>query len=354
MKSNNILHYSVLVLVLTACNNDKVLDENVPDKQVEICLSSSLDVMTRANYTPTQSKALAIGDTVYAWVDNVVGPSTLYNAWELKSDASGNLDKSVTTDGIKYYPPTSDGKVDIYALHGNFKNSTPVLTKETSAYPTNTFTYRVLTDQINAGKYEISDLLYAKATGLGRLSSRQMLSFYHMLSKIEVGLIEGDGSPDLTDAQIDILNTIPQANITLAKGTAANAYNTTQIVVDNSIDVSSIKMRLTGYDATENGGVMITNPNSDPVVTQSDVKVFGEAVVIPQTITASTDSKKDFIKITLKDGGVLTAKLSANKSFAPYTKYIYTVTVGLTELSVKSTIVDWNTDETITSISAEW
>lgn len=333
--NKGLLLFAATALVLTACSNDKITSESAPE--VEIRLSSSLDVMTRATYSPTQATAIVDDEIVYAWVDNP-DDTQKYGAWKLKASSS-NLD-SYTSGEKKYYPATSTGEVNIYALHGNLTFTGG------DAYPTSAVSHSVETDQQTAGNYEESDLLYAKATGLTRTSSRQSLTFYHILSKVEVGLVPGEGAPDLTDATIEILGTYPTANVTFTKATAANAYTATEIAVDNSGSTAAITMRR----AQDASGVMTTGASS----TETNVKVFGEAIIIPQTITASTSIPTNFIKLTLKDGGVLYAKLTANQTFAPYKKYIYKVTVGLTELTLKSTIVDWTIDGTVNDTPAEW
>ena len=328
------LSIAFAALLLTACSSDQETELSQQENLVEIKLSSGLDVMTRA-YTPTQATAIADNEIVYAWVDNADNTQK-YPAWELKA-SSQNLDSNVATEPIKYYPTTSTGEVNVYALHGNFAAGT--FTNGTTAYPTAAFTHSVLSNQQTAGNYEKSDLLYAK-NNFTRSTTRQTMEFKHMLSKIEVGLKAGAGAPVLTGATVEIMNTKPDAAVTLTKATASTGYTATEIVAGGT--VANITMKTTAKDGT-NGGVVTTGATTS----ESDVEVFGEAIIVPQTITASSTAKVNFIKVTLASGGVLYAKLSANTTFAPYKKYIYIVTVELTGLTLSSTIADWSTDGVI-------
>ena len=203
-------------LLMTACSSDEGQSTVDMEKNlVKIRLSSGLNMQTRA-YTPTQASAIADNQIVYAWINNA-DDSEKYKAWELKVVSGGNLDNNVTTEAAKYYPSTATGAITVYAIHGNNLG----ITNGADSYPTAAITHTVSVAQNVGTNYEASDLLYAKES-LTRSSSRQLLTFKHMLSKIEVGLKAGAGAPDLTGATIEILNTLPQASVTLAKATAAD------------------------------------------------------------------------------------------------------------------------------------
>ena len=63
-----LLFFAAAALTLTACSND---DENLNDGPVELRLSSSLEVQTRAYQV--QDEQLASGETVYVWADEQDG-----------------------------------------------------------------------------------------------------------------------------------------------------------------------------------------------------------------------------------------------------------------------------------------
>ena len=315
---------------------------------MELKLSSSLSVATRAAYTPTQSTDIVDGEKVYAWVDDhgsatpAVSASEWIKAWEL---TALTVSTEHQLNGTTKYYPESGRNVDIYALHGNnLTIGTTAVTDGANSYPeydntdaTNTtVSHTVLADQSVAGNYEKSDLLYAKSTDLVRQTARHPLIFYHMLSKIEVGLKLGAGmnATNISGATIEIMNTKPTAKVQFSKATAAGSYTSTQITADGT--AAPIKMR-----QTNSQGEITTGPTTS----ESGIEIFGEAIIVPQTITHS-GTDVSFIHVHLTGGGDLYAKLGATTTFAPYKKYIYIVTLGLSGLTVSSTILDWTTEAT--------
>ena len=73
-----------------------------------------------------------------------------------------------------------------------------------------------------------------------------------------------------------------------------------------------------------------------------NIAVFGEAIVVPQTLTATAAAPLNFIKVHLNDGGDLYAKITSNITFEPGKKYLYTITVNLSGITLTSSITDWD------------
>ena len=213
-----------------------------------------------------------------------------------------------------YFPPS--GSVDIYALHGN-------VTLADNAYPTSALTHTVAEDQRNttatAGEgYQGSDLVYAKEN-VQRTTvpvTTATLNFHHLLSKVEVVLIKGDGDGDFLGSinSLQVLNTHLTANFTLNKATAADAIEVTAsgtaapIALDTDISASSA---------------------------EAD-QVLNEAIIVPQTI----DSGTAFIQVQTSES-TFTYDLANTTTFESGKKYKYIVTVRETGLEVYSQINDW-------------
>ena len=175
MKQSAII-YAMVALALTACSNDENLD-NLNDP-VELRLTSGLEVQTRATHNlDTQLKN---GEKVHVWVDDATTDENLYVNNTLTADGGG----SFTGGQPMYFPSTAKGE-DIYAIHGNFGAD---FTDFWSAEQTHT----IAQDQKSSGDgYAKSDLVYAKHTNVARTKQAVNLEFRHLLSKIEVVLVQG-------------------------------------------------------------------------------------------------------------------------------------------------------------------
>lgn len=218
--------------------------------------------------------------------------------------ADGNGKMNISTAKQPYFPTSNNG-VNIYAV-----------------YPTNTAstwnntTFTVASDQSTEANYKASDLMYGEPTQnpVIRTSSATALTFKHLLSKVTVTLVSGTGTPTLKGAVVE-LDVIPSTTVTKEKGT---------VVLLSDTKATSIK-----------------------VMNATDSALSGSAVVVPQTLSPS------FIKVTLRDGGVLTSQnlkdgsgnLIRSVVLTSGNEYKYTITVNLTSLDVTSTITPWTGTE---------
>ena len=304
MKKKYLL-FAAAALTLAACSND----ENLNDGPVELRLSSGIEVQTRT--THNLDIQLKDGEQVHVWVDDANTGTALYNNNLLSKGNGGAL----TGGDAMYFPPS--GSVDIYALHGD-------VTLADNAYPTSALTHTVANDQrstvTTAGEgYQGSDLVYAKAEDIQRTTTPTTivpLTFYHLLSKVEVVLIQGTGDGNFLQSitSLQVLNTQPTANFTLDKATAADAITVTAsgtaapISLDTDVSASSA---------------------------EAD-QVLNEAIIVPQTINSGTP----FIRVQTSES-TFTYNLVNNTTFESGKKYKYIVTVRETGLEVDSNINDW-------------
>lgn len=303
---------SATVMILAGCAND----ENGADDNWngEIRLSSGVTTQTRAN---TQATQILNGETVYAWADKTSSTPDYIKAWTLTAGGSG----SFTTATPQYYP-TDGSNLDLYALHGNFS---PVI-GESAAFPAGAVVHSVEADQSADMKaYAKSDLLYAVKKGVARSKEAVALTFYHMLSKVEVALKSGDGNPELTGAVVTIVGTKLKADFTPDK--AADIAN-------QSARAGMITLTVTSNEAAPIKIKTVTTDNFD---SNSD---YGEAVVLPKQ-TIAKDAP--FIQVKLSNNAVFSYKISDSSGLTLESgkKYTYKITVNQAGLSVTSTITDW-------------
>lgn len=311
MKATNCILFAAAALMLAACSNED-LSGNDPNAPVEIRLTGGLEVQTRTSHNlDTQLKA---GEQVHVWVDDAgnVADKELYKDKELTAESNGAL-----TGETMYFPQTGNA-VDIYALHGNFGADTDWAE---SGFWGESITHKVEQDQKTgqpADGYAKSDLVYAKSTGVARNGNPTSvnLAFSHLLSKVEVVLVQGDGKPEI--AKVEILNTKLEATFTPDKaGDLKVTANGTENPIEIDTDLTSA---------------------ADAAGTDESKKNLNEAIIVPQLLTKDTP----FIRITTTAGGELVYKLPEDKTFDPAKKYRFTVTANLTELKVvNAEITDW-------------
>lgn len=306
------LFFAAAALALASCSNDGNMPDNANDP-VEIRLTSGLQVQSRATHNlDTQLKN---GEKVYVWVDDAgsgVTSPELYAKNELTADGSGNL-----SGGTAMYFPSTGNAVNIYAIHGN-------LTDYTTFWGTQQ-THTVATDQTSGdGKtgYATSDLVYCKKDNVARTSQAVNLQFSHLLSKMEVVLVQGNGAPNIS--KVEILNTKLQATFTPDKTNGCPVTAAGEIA-----------------DDTQNA---ITIDNGTTASADSESPTLNEAIIVPQTIAKDTQ----LFRITTDNGGTLYYKVpDGGVTFDGSKRYRYTITAKLTGLTVTCTISDWTAGEPV-------
>lgn len=308
----NYILFAAAALMLGACSNDENLDNlNGP---VELRLTSGLEVQTRAA-TYTQSTSLAEGEQVYAWVDDATTETSEYAARELTSTA----DNGFTYEPM-YFPQTGNG-VSIYAMHGKFNPSF----SEGNAFPgAKGVAFTVEADQSGMGTaYTHSDLLYATKQNVARTNDNVELTFYHMLSKMEIAIVRGKGAPELAaDNAVTIADVVTDGTFKPAKADITDQTVRQEMIEAGSTREQMIVSHRTCADFTDNVD-------------------YNEAIIVPQ------DMVNKVITFNLKNGGTLSYTIPAftetpgKAVFESGKKYIYHITLNLTGLEVTAKIEDW-------------
>lgn len=307
-------------MILAGCSNDE--NAAIDNSPVELRLTSGVTVQqTRATFNPTQSTSINKDEVVSVWVNQTDG-TELYKANQL----TANLANELTGDAM-YFPQNGFSQVDIYAIHGNF--TTPF--SENTAFPKTGVEYRVEADQSKAGGagYTNSDLLYAYETKVERKGNptTQELTFYHMLSKLEVAIKIGEGSPELASSD----DAVTLGGVTL------NGKFTPSIEATMSNQSARADM-LAAATAPISGDMTLGQKTCTDFTNNVD---YNEAIIVPQ------EMKDKVLTFKLKEGGKLKYKIPAfpdtpsHAVFESGKKYIYHITLNLTGLTVTSQIKDW-------------
>lgn len=304
----NYILLAAAALMLGACGNDENLDN--PNGPVELRLTSGLEVQTRNSHNLDQ--LLKNGEPVHVWVDDATTDKELHPNNVLTAGDQGAL-----TGGDPMYFPETGNKVDIYAIHGNWEST--ALTDFWGTEQTHSVEKDQRTGQSTDG-YAKSDLVYAKSTDVSRNGNPTTvnLTFTHLLSKVEVVLVRGEGYPNIN--KVEILNTKLEAKFTPAKAEENITVTVSGTEGENPIEIDK--------DLTSS-----KNAAGD----DESKKKLNEAIIVPQTLAKGTP----FIRVTTNEGGELIYRLKEETTFAPATKYRYTVTANLTGLEVTATITPW-------------
>ena len=262
-------------------------------------------------------EVIAAGEVVHAWVDEAVNPAVAHvKAWRLEADGNGGL------DGTTCYFPENGNDVNIYAMHGNFDY---VIEEGVTGFPSWMMTCeveRMQAGEVGAANRAKSDLLFAIERGVSRgresdgVTTRE-LTFYHLLSKVEVALKASDEVGDLTGAVVSVGGTVNRGYFMPDKeAVMENAAERGKMIAPDgsSIGLITIDTRVTGnFDG-----------NTE----------YGEAIAVPGTGL--------FIRVDLKDGKVLF--YYSNVTLESGKKYRYNIYVGKERLELVSTSISaWET-----------
>lgn len=323
------LFFAAALFTLAACNNDDNLTVDDPNAPVEIRLSSGIQVQTRT--THSLDTRLAADEEVHVWVDDAGSGVDNPNLYKNNILTVGD-DRTTLSGGNPMYFPSTGNAVNIYAIHGNFIDENVDEIEMDNFWGTSiihTVSQKQQSSVYEEGEgYAVSDLVYAQKTNVARPARDAVgdeknigLQFKHLLSKIEVVLVEGAGTP--TISKVEILNTQLKAQFTPSK-TADWAVSATGEVTDNN-------------------PILIDNgltSDADAKGTNETKKILNEAIIVPQKVDGGTQ----FIRITTTEGGQLFYSLpTEGETFQPGMKYRYTITANLTELTVTATIDPWGT-----------
>ena len=318
MKKRHILHWAmgmVMTPLLGSCAADDVVGA-AGREGCDIILGQPMTVTsaTRSADGSSSSNQFEKDEIVWLWAIMEHTTNEHITAWRLKANGSGGFSSS-TTGAAKYWP--SDGtKLNVYALHGNFKNSSSI-SEGTTKWSNLSLTHTVETDQSSDVNKRLSDLLYSQtSSAVAPNTGSVQLTFDHVLSKICITLKKADGSG------------IEDANLNNA-----------------TVEVSGINTEVT-YDATNNRVTPSGTPTTITLGQESSGSTTYEAIV-PSNMTVDNPH----VTITLKDfpasgkTRTFSCTLMSSVTFAKGKKYTFTLTLH-NEIVVSSpSISPWTKDE---------
>ena len=279
----------VALMSLAACStDDNEASNGSAAQQLEIHLSSSSIVADTRSYTATN---LQNGDTVYVWTAMVNGStgavSDYFNAWTLMANGVGGLTPQ-SAGNTKLFPATN--ALNFYAMVGNFglvtegpREGLPMIESEVAAIPATGILHTVNADQTTATAYFQSDLLYAVKKNQEPIAEAVQLPFIHMLSRIQVVLVAGNGitASDLTANTTSVKLHQLERQVIFRPDTALN------------YTLQASRAAMLALPAQNEGQIddilMTTNVvGSNDAATDPGSTVYADAIIVPQTVAAGT------------------------------------------------------------------
>ena len=285
---------AALTAGLAACSADDTATAGEGQKEIRLTTTIGDDAVTRSFNTAN----LLNGDTVYVWTD-MVTPATseqaqptvteYFKAWALQANGLGGL-STLAASNAKLFPATN--VLNFYALVGNFgrkavtvgdeETLVPKIDAETNDFPSAGILHTVMADQSGATgeAYYKSDLLYAVKMGQEPISTPVPLALQHMLSRIQVVLVAGNGmtTADLSGATVELVNLYRQVTFKPDK----------EKDFGNLDDLGSM-LTIPKLDYEPSTIVMATSVTASAAdAAPAGSTLYADAIVVPQEIAAGT------------------------------------------------------------------
>ena len=302
-------------VILTPLLGSCAADDVVGDAGREGCDIISGQPMTvtsatRATDGRNSSNQFKDGEEVWLWANKANG-SEYIKAWKLKADGNGGF-YSATTDADKYWP--SDGsKLNVYALHGNFKNSTSI-SEGTTKWSNLSLTHTVASDQSSDVNKRLSDLLYSQtSSAVAPNSGSVQLTFDHELSKICIVLQKlsdsGIQEDDLKKATVQVSDIYPEVTYntstravtlsgtptTITLGQESSGSTTYEAIVPSGMTVAP-QVKITLNDFPASGKTRTFSCTLMSSVTFAKGKKYTFTLTLHNEIVVSSPSISEWIK----------------------------------------------------------
>lgn len=299
-------------LLFTACSNDEREEwTDNGNKALPIMITSEVlsadagDTRAATNLQATQiASGVKVGVFIYDALNfNSTSAAQTYASSYKKENVEYTANGSggwSATPGTYYFPMTGN-KVNIYAY----------APKKSSWNLTSANSHSVNTDQTTAANYNNSDLLSGVASNsVAPTSNAVPIQFSHVLSKVTVVLVAGNGVSLSDVSKVEILNTKVAGTVTMESNVIKS------VAPASGATVSTIQCGGAG----------------------SGTSYSCSAIVIPGQSVATTT---EFIRITMNSGGTYSYKPQTAVNLTANKEYKYTITLNTYGLTVTSSITNW-------------
>lgn len=314
-----LLFFAAAVLALTACSNEEENTNKDWNEEIRLCTQNLM--MTRAG-SDIQSTQFAANEQIDVFVYDVADQMTYTRPAVYTADGQGGL----TTSPAQLWPSGTGSAINLYAFYPSGA------VKEENFYgpedEIQEFSFAVKQDQSTEAGYKASDLMFGGSINpngeyqeIARTNSTVPLTFYHMLSKINL-------------------------NVTLGEALSEQV---------NSIYSISAKIKNVSPEA-QFFGIISSSPlqpsmewGGDPIdinvgdLTREDGIYSGSAIIPPQMVESGNVLFS--ITITYNDGTSRTLTYTPSGdgiNFDSHYVYNFNITANVWGLSLSTTIEPWS------------
>lgn len=277
---------AVAMAAFTACSSDEATQQT--EQRLPILLTANSEAQTTRAGQGLQNTQFKKGQDIDVQItsqDNMTGYDMLTY---FTSDNAGTLQPK---KGVFPYYPVNQAKVDIRAIYpAGYMNKSSFTVQNPS--------------QAGDDAYMASDLMFAKVTDVEPQTDAVQLTFTHKMTKICVNLAK-EGGVTLTGATVKLLGVKTQTSFNAQTGEVTTAG-------------------ATGSPSD----IVMTNNGSDPCA----------AIIVPQVKASGY-----LLEIVLANNDVLHYKTVQDIIFDTGKVYTFNVTVIESNISVSTTVSEWDT-----------
>lgn len=312
-----LLFFAAAVLALTACSNEEENTNKDWNEEIRLCTQDL--VMTRAG-SDIQSTQFAANEQIDVFVYDVADQMTYTRPAVYTADGQGGL----TTSPAQLWPSGTGSAINLYAFYPSRAVKEENFIGEDEEPK---FFFTVALDQSTEAGYKASDLMFGGSITpngyqeIARTNSTVPLTFYHMLSKVNL-------------------------NVTLGEALSEQ---------ENSIYSISAKIQNVSPEA-QFFGIISSSPlqpsmewGGDPIdinvgdLTREDGIYSGSAIIPPQMVESGNVLFS--ITITYNDGSSRTLTYTPSGdgiNFDSHYVYNFNITANVWGLSLSTTIEPWS------------
>ena len=313
------LFFAAAVLALTACSNEEENANKDWNEEIRLCTQNLM--MTRAS-SDIQSTQFAANEQIDVFVYDVADQMTYTRPAVYTADGQGGL----TTSPAQLWPSGTGSAINLYAFYpsGAVKEENFIGEDEEPE-----FFFTVALDQSTEAGYKASDLMFGGSITpngyqeIARTNSTVPLTFYHMLSKVNLNVTLGEALSEQENSIYSISATI------------RNVFPEAQFFGIISSSPLQPSMEYGGEPEDINVGNL----------TREDGIYSGSAIIPPQMIEPGNTLFS--ITITYNDGSsrTLTYTLPSDSNvmlFESHYVYNFNITANVWGLSLSTTIEPWS------------
>ena len=313
------LFFAAAVLALTACSNEEENTNKDWNEEIRLCTQNLM--MTRAS-SDIQSTQFAANEQIDVFVYDVADQMTYTRPAFYTADGQGGL----TTSPAQLWPSGTGSAINLYAFYPSRAVKEENFIGEDEEPE---FFFTVALDQSTEAGYKASDLMFGGSITpngyqeIARTNSTVPLTFYHMLSKVNLNVTLGEALSEQVNSiysiSAKIKNVSPEAQFF-------------GIISSSPLQPS---MEYGGEPEDINVGNL----------TREDGIYSGSAIIPPQMIEPGNTLFS--ITITYNDGSsrTLTYTLPSDSNvmlFESHYVYNFNITANVWGLSLSTTIEPWS------------